>query len=238
MRGFLGNAKRSGSAQLIQAAELPKATKGVWVIPDIINGFPNPSPFYSFKDDSLQKEIMQSLLKEQTSEKHRIAERKPFNLRMFKGELSGAEYLFYLEQQEAIFAALETTPLPYSGLNRLQAIQTDIEELVKKGYELKGVLPSTQAYSQYINELSLAEKQPHIYLHYLALIYGGQMMKSKVPSSGKMYEFNNMEECIQSIRRIQSDEWVNEVNKGYDHVIALFDELENTLFSKKTESYV
>ena len=80
---------------------------------------------------------MQSLLKEQTSEKHRIAERKSFNLRMFKGELSSAEYLFNLEQQEAIFAALETTPLPYSGLNRLQAIQKDIEELVNQGCEQK-----------------------------------------------------------------------------------------------------
>lgn len=182
---------------------------------------------------------MQSLLKEQTSEKHRIAERKPFNLRMFKGELTPAEYLLYLEQQEAIFAALETTPLPYSGLNRLQTVQADIEELVKKGYEKKGLLPSTQAYSQYINELSLTEKQPHIYLHYLALIYGGQMMKSKIPSSGKMYEFNNMEECIQSIRGIQNDSWVNEVNKGYDYVIGIFNELETILFTnKKTENYV
>lgn len=181
---------------------------------------------------------MQSLLKEQTSEKHRIAERKSFNLRMFKGELSSAEYLFYLEQQEAIFAALETTPLPYSGLNRLQAIQKDIEELVNQGCEQKGLLPSTLAYSQYINELSLTEKQPHIYLHYLALIYGGQMMKSKIPSSGHLYQFNNIEDCIQSIRKIQNDNWVNEVNKGYDHVIALFDELETTLFShKKTESH-
>ena len=43
-------------------------------------------------------------LKEATSEKHKQAERMPFNIRMFKGELSKNDYLLYLNQQLQIFS--------------------------------------------------------------------------------------------------------------------------------------
>jgi hypothetical protein len=42
-----------------------------------------------------------------------------------------------------------------------------------------------------------------------------------------MYDFENMQECIQSIRRVQKDEWADEVNKGYDFIILIFEELES-----------
>jgi hypothetical protein len=47
-----------------------------------------------------------------------------------------------------------------------------------------------------------------------------------VPSSGKIYDFDNVQEAIQSIRAVQQDAWADEVNKGFDFNIALFEELE------------
>lgn len=172
---------------------------------------------------------MQSQLKEQTAEKHRIAERKPFNMRMFKGELNQQAYLHYLEQQLAIFTALEQDALPHPSLNRVNAILADIQELEAAGVFKKGELNSTINYKNYLNSLTPTERLPHIYLHYLAIAYGGQIMKTKVPSKGTFYDFNNFEACIQSIRQIQQDSWVNEVNKGYDAIIDIFDALESTL---------
>jgi heme oxygenase len=172
---------------------------------------------------------MQSLLKEQTAEKHRIAERKPFNMRMFKGELNPQAYLHYLEQQLAIFTALEQNPLPHSSLNRTQPILEDIHELEATGAIRKGELAATTTYKNYLSNLTATEQLPHIYLHYLAIAYGGQIMKTKVPSKGAFYEFSNFEACILSIRKIQQDSWVNEVNKGYDAIIDIFDALEATL---------
>jgi len=53
------------------------------------------------------------------------------------------------------------------------------------------------------------------------------MMKSKVPGSGKMYEFDgDMMELIGSIRAIQKDEWADEVNKGFQYIINILDELQ------------
>ena len=57
-------------------------------------------------------------------------------------------------------------------------------------------------------------------------MFGGQMMKSKVPGSGRMYDFDNMMEAAGSIRSVQKDEWADEVNKGFDFMIEIFDELE------------
>ena len=53
------------------------------------------------------------------------------------------------------------------------------------------------------------------------------MMKSKVPGSGKMYEFDgDMRELIGSVRAIQNDEMADEVNKGFEYIINILDELQ------------
>lgn len=166
-------------------------------------------------------------LREETAEKHRIAEQKEFNQRMFRGELTKEEYVNYLTQQSLIFNQIEFgNNLPSDSLRRSEKIIEDLKEL--KEQENYIVLPSTIEYVNYISNLTEEQLLPHIYLNYLALAYGGQMMKSKVPGSGRMYDFDNMMECVGSIRAVQKDEWVEEVNKGFDFLIEIFDGLQNT----------
>jgi heme oxygenase len=166
-------------------------------------------------------------LREETAEKHRIAEQKEFNQRMFRGELTKEEYVNYLTQQSLIFNQIEFgNNLPSDSLRRSEKITEDLKEL--KEQENYIVLPSTIEYVNYISNLTEEQLLPHIYLNYLALAYGGQMMKSKVPGSGRMYDFDNMMECVGSIRAVQKDEWSEEVNKGFDFLIEIFDGLQNT----------
>lgn len=165
-------------------------------------------------------------LKEATSVKHKEAERMPFNVRMFRGLLSKDQYLLYLNQQLQIFQAIESVGLPHTGLSRVAPVQADIEELKAQGFHAEGALNSTKEYAEYLSALSSEEILPHVYLNYMAIMFGGQMMKKAVPSSGRMYEFDNAQEMIQVIRRVQKDEWADEVNKGFDFNISIFDELE------------
>ena len=169
-------------------------------------------------------------LKDAIAEKHSLAEKMPFNQRMFKGELSKEEYILYLSQQLAIFDSIEKDELPHPALNRSQNVFTDIKELMElKDGESIDIKPleSTNEYRKYLNELSKEEKLPHIYLNYLAIMFGGQMMKAKTPGSGKMYEFDgDMREIAGSIRAIQKDEWADEANKALDYNIAILDELQ------------
>ncbi len=168
-------------------------------------------------------------LKEAIAEKHRLAEKMPFNVKMFKGELSKSEYQLYLVQLLEVFKAIEERKLPHPSLNRVDAVQTDIDELTNQGCNSFKVLNSTRAYASYLKSLSDEKLLSHIYLNYLAIMFGGQMMKKMVPSSGKMYDFENMKEAMMSIRALQKDEWADEVNKGFDFNIDMFAELEKEI---------
>jgi heme oxygenase len=165
-------------------------------------------------------------LKEATSIKHKLAERMPFNSRMFNGLLSKDEYLFYLNQQLQIFQAIESKGLPHSSLSRSENVQVDIDELKSQGINSGSILNSTKAYVDYLGTLSYEQVLPHVYLNYMAIMFGGQIMKKAVPSTGRLYVFENMQEAIQSIRNVQKDEWADEVNKGFDFNISILNELE------------
>ena len=165
-------------------------------------------------------------LKEATAEKHRLAEQMPFNIRMATGKISKEAYLLYLYQQLAIFETLEAHKLPHADLKRSEKIQYDIDEIQLSFQDNVEITESTLAYVKYLDSLSAEEQLPHVYLNYLAQMFGGQMMKKVVPSQGKMYEFDNIREAMMSIRQIQRDEWADEVNKGFEYHIAIFNDLE------------
>lgn len=166
-------------------------------------------------------------LREATAELHSKAEKMTFNQRMFRGELSNVEYVNYLLQQMTIFDEFETRDLSIKGLDRKEKVIEDILEL-NNGVLLEEnmICPATVYYVLYLKDLNNVDILPHVYLNYLALAYGGQMMKKVTPGSGKMYDFKNMQELVGSIRATQKDEWADEVNKGFQFLIAIFDELQ------------
>ena len=166
-------------------------------------------------------------LREATAELHSKAEKMEFNQRMFRGELSTEEYVKYLYQQLSIFDGIESNELPHSSLARVDKVKEDILELTSQ-LDIMNILPITLAYSHYISTLTQEDRLPHVYLNYLALAFGGQMMKSKIHGSGRMYDFDNMMDAVGSIRAVQSDDWADEVNKGFQFIINILDELQNT----------
>lgn len=167
-------------------------------------------------------------LKEATHNKHKEAERMPFNVKMFKGELTKEQYGKYLLSQLEIFSAIEENfQMPHEGLKRKYAVIEDLKSL--DFHQLEIVDNATLKYADYLRGLTQEEVNAHIYLNYLAIMFGGQMMKANTPGDGNMYEFENMMECAGTIRAIQKDEWADEVNKGFDFMIEIFKELEKCL---------
>lgn len=170
-------------------------------------------------------------LREATDVKHRLAEGMPFNMLMFEGKLTIEQYTEYLKVQYNIFHEIESKVVLPNDFIRAGKIFSDIVELVCK-YEDKNVQPlsidtSSDISAEYCKHLSsLSEESiwPHIYLNYLALLYGGQMMK-KIPGSGKMFDFENSHDIIKTIRNKQLDDWADEVNVGYDYIIEIFEKL-------------
>lgn len=176
-------------------------------------------------------------LKDAIAEKHSLAEKMTFNQRMFRGELSNEEYILYLCQQLAIFDAIELNELPHPSLDRAGKVFEDIKELAGEGQIQITPLVATNEYRKYLNTLTKEEQLPHVYLNYLALMFGGQMMKAKSPGSGRMYEFDgDMKEIVGSIRAIQKDEWADEANKALDYNINILDELQRVSESASIEA--
>lgn len=172
-------------------------------------------------------------LKEATAQKHRKAEIMPFNVLMINGKLTPIQYEWYLQVQHTIFSAIEDNfELPHPSLARKAAVESEIKSLdvtVQSADNLNSKLPTVQSalnYAEYLKGLEQEEVNAHIYLHYLALMFGGQMIKAKVPGNGAMYEFGaDMMSAAGAIRAIQSDDWADEVNLGFDNMITIFKEL-------------
>jgi heme oxygenase len=170
-------------------------------------------------------------LREATLEKHKIAEQMPFNKLMFDGELSVELYFEYLKVQHKIFEKIESIIELPSNFLRTGKIFHDMTELIviMNNEKLMAINHDSEIARFYCEHLSKLDEEsiwPHIYLNYFALLFGGQMMKSKVPGSGKMYDFENSQDIIKIIREKQKDEWADEVNLAYDYIIDIFKELD------------
>lgn len=164
-------------------------------------------------------------LKTATQKLHKQAEETPFNKEMIQGKLSKEAYGAYLLQHQSIFQTLEKFDLPHPDLSRGNALKEDIEELAQHIQDVL-ILDATRNYCAHLSALNPTNIQAHIYLNYMALLFGGQLSKQKVPSTGKIYDFENQAALVQSIRKIQHDSWVDEVNKGFNYHIQILKELE------------
>lgn len=161
-------------------------------------------------------------LREATMTKHKMAEQMPFNKAMLNGELSKQEYASYLQSQYHIFSTIENVCSLPENMLRTDKILEDITEIDDTPFFYTS--KKTEEYCNYLKE-STTDIWPHVYLNYLAIAFGGQMIKTKIPGSGQMYNFENIQDTIKYIRNIQKDEWADEVNKAYDFLIEIFDEL-------------
>jgi hypothetical protein len=57
-------------------------------------------------------------------------------------------------------------------------------------------------------------------------MFGGQLIKPNILGSGRVYDFDNIQESVGFIRKIQSDEWADEVNRGFDFLISIYGQLQ------------
>lgn len=169
-------------------------------------------------------------IRELTAQKHKQAEQMPFNQKIMEGKITEKEYADYLRSQYDIFSTIEAKfGLPHSEMTRSENILDDLTTLGVEDLGSPG--NKTREYCNYLSSLnSFEEVFPHIYLNYMAVMMGGQILKSKVPGSGRMYDFVDGEtfrEIVKKIRDTITDADADEVNRGYDYIISIFEELQN-----------
>lgn len=167
-------------------------------------------------------------LKSQTQHLHSKAEMHPFNQNLMNGTLSQSNYLRWLYCQKNVFEAIENrVKLPHKSLQRAPKAALDISSRTGEDFSVD----ASDRYVNHINEIDSDHILPHVYLNYLALLFGGSMIRAKVSGTTHIFKFENTKECIASVREIEKDtgKWVDEVNLGFLLWIDIFDTLYHTM---------
>jgi len=173
-------------------------------------------------------------LKELTQEKHTEAEQTEFTGVLLSGNITKEQYGKYLYQMMLIYNSLEIAAnkvglLPeLPDLRRAPNIYLDLTELLGKDHGCQWV-PAAVEYHTYL--LGLAELNDrnkimaHVYVRHMGDLYGGQMIKSKVPGTGRFYEFKDPTGLKSLIRERLDDSMGDEANLAFDYAIKIMREL-------------
>lgn len=188
---------------------------------------------------------MSNNLKELTRLHHENAERSEFANLLISGDISPKLYQEYLHAQLACYEALETAievPVDLEPIFRADAIYEDLEEL-ERIYDLPELVDNLQCVTEYVAHIhNLSEREDndalmaHLYVRHFGDAHGGQMIKKKVPGSGKMYEFENRKELIQQVRELLHDGMAEEAKICFEYSERLFIELID-LYHNHPENY-
>lgn len=175
-------------------------------------------------------------LKELTLGYHRKAERTAYASKLLKGLLP-EEYYKYLVNQYEIYVTLETFAenllKQFPEIKRSTKIREDIQELeLKYGFKHSESLicDIVQEYIRHLYKLDDKGLLSHIYVRHFGDMYGGQIIKKKNPGSGKMYDFENVEELKVKVRSLLDDSMADEANICFEFAIKLFEELDGEYY--------
>ena len=173
-------------------------------------------------------------LKEQTSDLHNEAERKPVAKLLATGEISREVYTVYLYNQYAIYDALEqhVDILSLEGIKRADSIRKDyLWHLVEDTSPRVNLMPSTRDYVDYVRNFEKNSPQTlaHVYVRHLGDMFGGSMIAKNIPGPNNYYKFKNRGQLIKDLRELLDDSMADEARVCFQYAIRLFEELEHEL---------
>jgi len=174
-------------------------------------------------------------LKEYTKDLHTEIEKTQFAKLLLSGNITPAHYTNYLYQLLLVYypiefgakmvGALDNLP----GLERSALILADFGELSDTQYNGKWC-PATIKYHNYLIDLiNDVDRRPlikaHLYVRHMGDLFGGQYIAKKVPGSGKMYQFTDMDLLKTNIRSLATDELGDEARIAFKWSIDIMNEL-------------
>lgn len=172
-------------------------------------------------------------LKELTWANHQKAERSDMARKLLKG-MTPQEYHRYLYNQYTLYSVLESVASQkgilegIENIARAPNILEDIEEL-EITYNIDRdpnmLCPVVDEYTTHVVRLDKEGLLAHLYVRHFGDMYGGQMIRKRNPGSGKMYDFENVEDLKETVRSVLHDGMADEANRCFEFAMQLFEEL-------------
>ena len=180
-------------------------------------------------------------LKDLTWEHHKDAERQQFVKVLMSGKINPELYATYLWNQHKKYDLLEALAgangllddLP--DIRRKQKIEADFLELWNKD-QPPTLTQSTNDYIMHMREIMQDSNSlmAHVYVLHMGDLSGGQMIASRVPGSGRMYAFADMnhsvEEMKELIRSRTNDDMAPEAIISFDFSTQIFEQLNDLTY--------
>ena len=167
-------------------------------------------------------------LRDAIKEQHDAAEAHPFTALMLSGSISKEKYAEHLANHWVIFSAIEERMRETGLFNdmpdifRAERIRADIRELTSAS---QPVHAATVRCVNRIAEVDDRQLMAYVYVYHFADMFGGQMIKSKVPGSGSRFVFEDRSGLIAKVRPMLGDDLADEAKQAFAYTLELFDEL-------------
>ena len=164
-------------------------------------------------------------LKDLTWDNHKKAETTALMKSLLKNQISETLYSQYLYVQYEIYANIESRiKFETQGLNRAQLSLDDWQNTSQR---IPSNLPALDKYTERLRTVDPHQLWAHVYLHYLAPLYGGQIIKrvigQRFPTS--RLDFDNPEACKMEIRPRLTVDLADEANQAFESIIEIYDQL-------------
>lgn len=176
-------------------------------------------------------------LRELTKDKHHEAETTKFAKLLLSGKIGKKEYANYLAQMLEVYSVLEYHCAvngflnDLAGLPRFHGIFEDLCE-IDPNKQHRAVLNSTKEYVSYLTDLGSDPDRchllkAHLYCRHMGDLSGGQIIKKQVAdiSSGKFYDFANVDALKTQMRSMMTDDLGEEANLAFDYTIRIMKDL-------------
>jgi heme oxygenase len=179
--------------------------------------------------------MITTTLRELTTESHKKAENTVFMRLLMAKAITEEEYMSYLTQITLIYTGLEYAAekvgilKELDGISRLDNVRADLAELNTKLGARSKLHSETVAY--YNNILDMTDRDTimgHFYVRYAGDMYGGQMLKTLVPGSGKLYDFGDKLPVLrQRMRELATPNLAPHANDAFKHTIEIVNSILN-----------
>jgi len=164
-------------------------------------------------------------LKELTWDLHTQAEKTPLMNSLLKNEIEAGLYCQMVYTKFVMYSVIEEKiKFQTTGLSRAPSALQDWHEM---GCDMPRCLSQFTKYMDYLRTLNTHQLWPHVYVHYLAPLYGGQIIKKVVGGRfpTRIYDFPDAEAAKMEIRERLTLDMASEANKSFEMTIAYYDEL-------------
>jgi heme oxygenase len=174
-------------------------------------------------------------LREDLKDIHTLAEQHVFAKTLVAGDISVQAYANYLYNLLPCYRIIERKAEAagvlegIEGIKRSDKIEADFDELRTTHNLSPVVVPASVRYQEYLHTLEDRDKiLAHLYVRHFGDLFGGQIIKSKVPGSGQMYEFDDRSKLISAARaKLYDRTLAAEARLAFEAAIELFEDLVN-----------